>query len=98
MAVIYKTLFDIKILHQFYFSEQKGETIFDQPVQADRISFIQRKLAAGLPSIDEELVFETPESLRRLYHDQRIRVIPTYSGCKVATEVIAQKLPDDTVV
>jgi len=96
--MIYKTLFHVKLLHEYFLSEQKGETIFAIPAQSDRMDFLMNKMALDQPSVSNFLRFEFPEEQTALYRDQHIRVLPTYSGYKVAVEVNASRLPDNTVV
>lgn len=96
--MIYKTLFHVKLLHEYFLSEQKGETIFAIPAQADRMDFLMNKMALDQPSVSNFLQFEFPEEQAPLYKDQHIRVLPTYSGCKVAVEVNAARLPDNSIV
>lgn len=97
MAIIYKTLFEVKILHEFYTSEQKGETIFDLAMQQDRLIFLQNKLAADLPSINKDLQFEIPEAARDLFRNHHVRIVPTYSGFKAGIKVKAIKQPDNSI-
>lgn len=96
--MIYKTLFHVKLLHEYFLSGQRGETIFGLPSQADRMNFLMDRMAQDQPSVSNLLEFEFPQFLNRLYQDQRIRVLPTYSGFKVAVEVDASQLPDGTTV
>lgn len=96
--MIYKTIFDVKLLHEYYLSGQRGETIFVLPSQADRMNYLMDKMALDQPSASNLLDFEFPESLKKSYQDQHIRVLPTYSGFKVAIEVDASQLPDGTTV
>lgn len=98
MALIYKTLFEVKINHEFYLSELKGETIFQLADQQDRIDFLRNKFRQGLPAVNEELAFEVPSSLKALYSNYHLRLLNTYSGFKIAMEVNATRLNDGTTV
>ncbi|MBO9632707.1 MAG: hypothetical protein J7578_06280 [Chitinophagaceae bacterium] len=96
--MIYKTIFDVKLLHEYYLSGQRSETIFALPSQADRMNYLMDKMTQDQPSASDLLDFEFPEALKKRYQDQHIRVLPTYSGCKVVIEVNASQLQDGTTV
>ncbi len=96
--MIYKTILHVKVLHEYFLSGQKDETIFSIPVQQDRMNYLMNKMALDQPSASNLLEFEFPESLKKMYRDQHIRLLPTYSGFKLAIEVNASQLPDGTTV
>jgi hypothetical protein len=96
--MIYKTILHVKVLHEYFLSGQKGETIFAIPAQQDRMNYLMEKMALDQPSVSNMLEFEFPETLKKMYRDQHIRLLPAYSGFKLAIEVNASQLPDNTTV
>ena len=43
MNTVFKILFEVKLLHEYYLTDTKGENIFDINLQADRINFLREK-------------------------------------------------------
>jgi hypothetical protein len=111
MKLIYKTLFEVKILHEFYQTEKAGNTIFDLDLQENRMSFLKEKFYSLSKNINSDLQFIVPESAKSLFKDYFLKLIPSYSGFKVLCSVKAklnpsgitsyepiQKLPDDLLL
>lgn len=98
MSVIYKILFEVKLLHEFYLTQPGGQSVFDLPAQNDRINFLFNRFKRGDRDISSELLFELPDSVHKTFGDYHLKLLPSYAGCKVAVEVQKQRLPDGTVV
>lgn len=98
MAIYYKTLFEVKIFHEYYLTDPDGTNVFDKNVQADRIAFLRNRFAKGEPNINEELSYVAPRQAEALFKNQKMRLLPTYGGFKVAIEVIPETLGDGTKV
>jgi hypothetical protein len=98
MSVIYKILFEVKLLHEFYLTQPDGQTVFDLVAQTDRINFLFNRFKRGGRDINSELRFELPDNVRKTFADYHLKLLPSYAGCKVAVEVQKQTLPDGTVV
>lgn len=98
MTTIYKTLFEIKLLHEFYLTDSKGESVFDFANQPDRLNFLQKKFELNRVAIDEDLLYQIPDVAKGKADNYRLRLIQTYSGFKVMIEVDAKKLGDGTLV
>jgi len=47
MAIIYKTLFEVKLLHEFYLTRKDGNTIFALPDQPARLKFLLDEYTRG---------------------------------------------------
>lgn len=94
---IYKILCEVKWLHEYYLTHDKGETIFEKPAQPDRLDFLFGRFVKDLPSIHEDLQFlEHP--LNKTFRNYHIKVLPSYSGFKLAVKCKKEKLGDGTVV
>lgn len=98
MPVIYKTLFEVKLLHEFYLTQPDGQTIFDLPGQSDRIDFLLNRWMLNARNINNEVNFELPENGRTTFENYHLKLLPAYAGCKIAIEVRKQMLPDSTIV
>ncbi|OMP79722.1 MULTISPECIES: hypothetical protein [unclassified Chitinophaga] len=98
MQTIYKILFEVKVLHEFYLTNPKGDSIFDLDNQADRLVFLIDRRDKDAPAVNSDISFEVPSALNQLFRDHHLRLLPSYSGCKVGIEVTASFLPDGTRV
>ena len=98
MALIYKTLFEVKLLHEYFFTDINGDTIFAQASQVDRMNLLLNEYLGDRQSVNDDLFFEFPESLSSSYKNYELKVLSTYSGFKVAIRVNQTFLPDNTLV
>lgn len=98
MQTIYKILFEVKVLHEYYLTNPKGDTVFDLDNQSDRLLFLNDRLNKDAASIDNDISFELTPELWQLFKDHHLRLLRSYSGCKVGIEVNASFLPDGTRV
>jgi hypothetical protein len=98
MQTIYKILFEVKVLHEFYLTNPKGDTIFELDNQADRLLFLRDRLDKNAPHINQDISFELTPEWEKLFKRHHLRLLTSYSGCKVGIEVTASFLPDGTRV
>jgi hypothetical protein len=94
MAICYKTLFEVKIFHEYYLTDPDGKNVFDFALQQDRINFLFERFVDGRSNINEELLWTVPVSAQKTFKNYHLRLVPSYAGCKVAVEVIPQILGD----
>ena len=87
MTYIYKTLFEIKLMHEFFLTNQQGQTPFELTDQQQRLAFVIQSFTDDLVSVNEELEYDFPESLKSTYENYGLKLITSYSGCKVAIQV-----------
>ncbi|MBC7947035.1 MAG: hypothetical protein H7Y42_04085 [Chitinophagaceae bacterium] len=97
MPVIYKILFEVKLMHEFYFTTKDGNTIFEKATQAERLVFLKGKYQKGSPSVANDLEFDFPESLKAAYSSYCLKILPSFSGFKVAIKVNKKILADETI-
>jgi hypothetical protein len=98
MAIIYKILFEVKLLHEFYLTEKDGTTIFTGADQPTRLEFLLDQYSKGRESINKDLLFEFPPPLLKEYEGYHLRLLPAYSGFKVAIQVNQKILADNSLV
>ncbi len=94
MPLVYKTLFEVKLLHEFYVTNEDGTSPFDLDDQQDRLNFLREQYMNAKESISSDLSFEFPQSLAALYAGYSIKLLPAYSGFKVLIRV-NQKVQSD---
>jgi len=94
---IYKILCEVKWLHEYYLTRDKGETIFEKPAQSDRLDFLFDRFVKDLPSIHEDLVFQE-HPLNKTFNNYNIKLLPAYAGFKLAVKCNKKKLANGTVV
>jgi hypothetical protein len=97
MSVIYKTIFEIKILHEYYLTTREGNVIFEHAAQAQRLAFLHNEFEEGRISVNEDIRFEFHENHKAFYEGLHIKLIPSYSGCRVVARVNRITLPDQSV-
>jgi hypothetical protein len=93
MDINYKILCEVKLLHEYYLTDKDGSTIFDKPVQADRLNFLRDRFRFNYPSINEHLEYAPAAPFRLEMENSKIRIIQSYSGFKVFISVKEQMLP-----
>jgi hypothetical protein len=98
MPTVYKTLFDIKLMHEYYLTREDGTVVFSLASQPDRLAFLEEEFAKDNASINDDVSFEFPEKLKAGYDSSFVKLLPSYSGCRVAIRVNAHTLPDQSVV
>jgi hypothetical protein len=98
MPMVYKTLFEIKLMHEYYLTREDGTVVFSLAGQPDRLAFLQEEFAKDSPSINNDVSFEFPEKLKAGYDSSFVKLLPSYSGCRAAIRVNAHTLSDQSVV
>lgn len=98
MSVIYKTLFEVKLMHEYYLTKKDGAVVFENSDQPSRLNFLDEEFTVERPSINDDISFEFPDTLKQKYESLHLRILPTYSGCRVVVRVQEQIFSDQTVV
>ena len=98
MALIYKTLFEIKLLHEYFLTRKDGTTIFSEPNQGARLAYFSEEFINDQHPVNADIEFVFPERLQARYESLSLKVLPTYSGCRVVARVIAKTLADQSLV
>lgn len=91
-SVIYKTLFEVKILHEYFLTRPDGSGLFDKTPQ-QKATFLQEEFSANHPAVNDLLAFEFPEAVKSQMEAGYLRIIPTYSGFKVVVKVMPRLQP-----
>jgi len=85
MQTIYKILFEVRLLHEFYLTNPDGSSIFGAASAAARDAFLQDYSDRNQRSINSDVDYFVPA--QQLFKNYRLKLIRTYSGFKVAVEV-----------
>jgi hypothetical protein len=97
MRSIYKTLAEVKVLHEYYLTEADGKTIFDYSGQEEKMKFLERFLSANRPMIEGDIAFDIPLSFSDTFRNNRLRLIPSYSGFRIMAEVEEVRASDNSI-
>jgi len=98
MNILYKILFEVKVLHEYYLTDPQGSSIFDAGTQAARLQYLLERFDNDFSPVNEDLLFSLPPEQQALFRNYRMVLIPSYSGCLVAIAVNAAQLSDGTTV
>jgi hypothetical protein len=98
MAIIYKILCDVKWMHEYYLTGNNGQSVFDFPLQSGRINFLFEQFRKDIATINSNLDFLAPEPLKPQFSNKHLKIIPSYSGFKVAVRCNTLLLPDGRTV
>jgi hypothetical protein len=85
---LYKILFEVRLLHEFYLTQPDGTVIFSKAAPADRDAFLEQGFAIGRRSINSDLGYSVPDAGQSFFSDHRLRLVEAYSGFKVGIEVL----------
>lgn len=100
MNIIYKILCEVKLMHEYYLTEEPApvitneRTVFNFTTQQERLDFLQKQFLKPVPHIGNDLLFVFPEMLQSFYNGYHLRVVPSYSGFKLAVRCTKVVLPD----
>ncbi len=86
MTTIYKILFEVQVLTRFYLTNQDNTTIFEGTAAARQL-FLNDGFLKNARSISSDLRYAVPPSMQPVFSKYRLKLLPGYSGFKVAIEV-----------
>jgi hypothetical protein len=87
MTTIYKILFEVQVLHEFYLTNQDNTTIFEGTAAARQL-FLNDRFIKNARSISSDLRYVVPPSMQSVFSQYRLKLLAGYSGFKIAIEVI----------
>jgi len=88
MDICYKTLFEVRVLHEYYLTASNGKNIFDRALADERTDFLRDLFISDARNINQDLEFVVPEAV--LQNNKSV-LLPTYAGFKVCIEVLPKK-------
>lgn len=97
MNTLYKILFEVKLLHEFYLTDRNGNNIFSIATQTDRLNFLKERAAANAENINSDVDFQIPQQAQQLFPSYNLKLLTTYAGFQVAIAVVVQEKSDGTL-
>lgn len=86
MTTIYKILFEVQVLHEYYLTNHNNATIFESSAAA-RQSFLNDRFLKNARSISSDLRYAVPPSMQSVFSKYRLKLLAGYTGFKVGIEV-----------
>ncbi len=86
MAIIYKILCEVQLLHEYYLTKGDGSVIFEGNAN-QRKAFLLEKFVSGKPGINADVYYSIPENAASLFSNYYLKLIPTFAGFKIAIKV-----------
>src|SRR5258708_1404897 len=97
MPLIYKTLFEVKLMHEYFITDVNGQAMFDEPIQKKRMQFLLSAFTNDRESIDRDLEAVFTDDFRQEAGNYYLKLIPAYSGFKVGIRVNPKLMPDGSL-
>ena len=98
MELIYKTLCEIKLEHEYFLTEEDGKNLFSESDPLKRLAQLELAFEKNRESMDRDIDFDFPDTLKESYKEYGLKLLPSYSGCKVLIRVNKKILPDNSLV
>ena len=98
MDLIYKTLCEIKLEHEYFLTFEDGKNLFEESDPLDRIALLEQGYADDRESFSRDIRYEFPEKVKTLYNSYGLKLLPSYSGCRVLVRVNQKRQPDNSIV
>jgi len=95
---MYKTLFEIKLMHEYFLTKEDGSNLFSEPDPQKRLDLLDQLFAIDRPGMDSDIGFDFPEELKSQTRNYGLKGVPSYGGCKVVIRVNKIVQPDQSVV
>lgn len=92
MKIIYKILFEVKVLHEFYLTDPKGTSVFGSATQAAMLQYLDGRFASDMSTVNEDLLFSLTPEQQAMFRNYRMVLLNSYSGCQVAIAVSETQL------
>jgi hypothetical protein len=93
--IIYKRLFEVQLLHEYYLTKTDETTVFDDLNNKD--VFLTENFDNGIASVSDDLLYLLPQAIQDVFSDFYLRLVPSYAGFSVMTKVTENVLSDGTI-
>jgi hypothetical protein len=95
---LYKTLFEVLFLHEYYLTDPDQTSVFDAANIANPAAYLATRMQQDRPSVADVLRYSLPAATQQVFSQQQMRLVNGYSGFQVAVRVTASTQADGTVV
>lgn len=96
MNATYKTLVEVKLMHEYFLTDKDGNLPFSFSDPADRQQFVDKRFAEGRASMHRDIEFRFPEEMASLYEALQLKLITVYGGFRIMLKVKAGKRSDNS--
>ena len=86
MANLYRILFQVQLLHEYYLTDSDQTSVYDNISTAD--AYVTARQEQGRPSVMQLLKVELPAATRDFFSAHQLRLIDAYSGFQVIGKVM----------
>jgi hypothetical protein len=93
---LYKTLFEVLFLHEYYLTDPDQTSVFDTANIGDPAGYLQTRMQQDRPAVTALLQFVPSQATQEVFRNQQLRLVKTYSGFQVAVKVMASTQSDGT--
>jgi hypothetical protein len=93
--IIYKTLFSVQLLHEYYVVTSDGSSLFEGNI--DKSVFLLDSFNKGIISISSNFLYEVPDAFKSIFENYHLHIVPNYAGFVVMSRVLEEKLADGTI-
>ena len=93
--ILYKTLFSVQLLHEYFVINNDGSTLFEG--NFDKDAFLLDRFNNDVASISNSFLYEVPQVFESSFKGYHLHIIPTYTGFSIMCRVLQEKLADGTV-
>jgi len=87
MKLLYKILFEVKILHEYYLTNPDNTSVFQDATQTERLAWLASRYEADQPAISPDVTFALPSSMIKPFKNQGLVLVNSYSGFFVGVQV-----------
>lgn len=98
MSVQYKTIFEVKLFHEYFMTGDDGISVFDKPLQTERLNFADDIYRQSRASVTDIVDFNFATIFQDLYRGLQLKICTTNSGFRVAVKVKPRILADNSRV
>lgn len=98
MELIYKTLCEIKLEHEYFLTKEDGTNLFGESDPVKRLEALEQAYESDRESMNRDVNFDFPDVLKNRYKEFGLKLLPSYSGCKVLIRVNKKTLSDNSLV
>lgn len=98
MELIYKTLCEIKLEHEYFLTKEDGTNLFSESDPLKRLEALEQAFELDRESMSRDVSFDFPSALKEKYKEFGLKLLPSYSGCRVLIRVNKKTKADNSLI
>ena len=87
MKLLYKILFEVKILHEYFLTNPDQTSVFQDATQTARLAWLSNRFAKEQPVLSADVNFQLPPCMTSLFKNQKLILLRSLAGFQVAIQV-----------